>query len=49
MTLLLKIIRDLKLFEGDDEKFKKLLSIHENDDTMLYQRHIHIVLENIDI
>ena len=45
---LFKLIRELKLMEGDPKKEAVFEAIHEKDDDLNYQRHIQIALDSID-
>ena len=47
--ILLKAVRDLKVFEQDAEAQKKFRAIYEDEDEINYQRQIKIVLEKIGL
>lgn len=49
-SITLKVVRELKLFENDDDKQKQFdTSIIETEDDLNYQRHIFFLLEKIDL
>ena len=47
--ILLKAVRDLKVFDQNPVALKKFATVFEDEDEINYQRQIKIVLENIDL
>lgn len=47
--ILLKAVRDLKVFEQDAQALKKFATVFEDEDEINYQRQVKIVLENIGL